>query len=167
METSPATFENLRALSIEPDPGASGAKLTVDRSTLEKLLNHAASAAHFVGHLDGAIPAGPLGDHVDAVVHGLTELLDDPHTLAAPDATAVDPRVAHHGRADALVRCGRCPVRRSHGAGEPRFDRDRTLAVPSDSTRTARWRGRGATVAGLIVLIELAFRVLGSCGGAP
>jgi hypothetical protein len=66
--------------SGRPMPG----QLTVDRSTLENLLDHAASAAHIVGHLDGAIATGPLGDHVDAIVHELTELLGDPHTLVAP-----------------------------------------------------------------------------------
>jgi hypothetical protein len=35
-----------------------------------------------------SIAAGPLGDHVDAIVHGLTELLGDPHTLAAPVPSA-------------------------------------------------------------------------------
>ena len=59
-------------------------KLSIDVETLRTLLNHAASAAHLVGHLDDAIAAGPLGDHVDAIVHKLTELLGDPHTLAAP-----------------------------------------------------------------------------------
>jgi len=58
--------------------------LTIDRATLEKLLAHAASAARIVGHLDDAVAVGPLGNHVDAIVHGLTELLGDPHTLAAP-----------------------------------------------------------------------------------
>jgi hypothetical protein len=58
------------------------------RSTLEKLLNHAESAAHLVGHLDDPIAAGPLADHVDAIVHELTELLSDPHTLAAPVPSA-------------------------------------------------------------------------------
>jgi len=70
-------------------------QLALDSSTLEKLLNHAASAARLIGQLDGAIAAGPLGDHIDAVVHGLTELLGDPRTLAAPDAAAPD--VAHDG----------------------------------------------------------------------
>ncbi len=62
--------------------------IVVDRSTLEKLLHHAAFAAHLVGHLDDS--AQPelirkLGDHVDTVVHGLTELLGAPRGLTAPD----------------------------------------------------------------------------------
>lgn len=57
---------------------------TIPKATLEEFLNHAACAARIVGHLDGAIADGPLGDHVDELVHGLTELLGDPHMLAAP-----------------------------------------------------------------------------------
>jgi hypothetical protein len=71
-----------------------GSQITLDRSTLEKLLNHAASAARLVGYIDDDIAAGPLGDHVDAIVHGLTELLGGPHALAAHDA-APDDRAAH------------------------------------------------------------------------
>ena len=58
--------------------------LTINRTTLADLLSHAAFAAHLVGHLDDAIAAGPLGDHVDAIVHSLTELLGDPHLFTAP-----------------------------------------------------------------------------------
>jgi hypothetical protein len=60
------------------------AKLSMDVETLRTLPNHAASAARLVGHLDDPIAAGPLGNHVDVIVHKLTELLGDPHTLAAP-----------------------------------------------------------------------------------
>ena len=71
-------------------------KLILDRSTLENLLHHAAFAAHLIGHLDECAHrqvVDPLGDHVDAVVHGLTELLGDPRTLAACDsATRPDDR---------------------------------------------------------------------------
>jgi hypothetical protein len=57
------------------------------RSTLEKLLNHAESAAHLVGHLD--TPAiEPLADHIDAIVHELSELLGNPHLVAAPVPSA-------------------------------------------------------------------------------
>jgi hypothetical protein len=91
--------------------------LTLDRSTLEKLLNHAASAAQLIGHLDEAIAAGSLGDHIDAIAHGLSELLGDPHPLAAPDDRAPDDRapddlVAHGLRADAHSMCRRCLVSR-------------------------------------------------------
>jgi hypothetical protein len=54
------------------------------RSTLEKLLEHAADAARIAGHLD-APAVEPLADHVDAIVHGLTELLGDP-TARVPRA---------------------------------------------------------------------------------
>jgi hypothetical protein len=63
-------------------------KLAIERTTLEKLLAHATSAARIVGHLDGAIAAGPLADHVDAIVHELTELLGNPHLIDAPAPSA-------------------------------------------------------------------------------
>jgi hypothetical protein len=51
-----------------------------DRTALIELLKHAASAARILVHLDGAIAAGPLGE---------------PRTLAGPDGTASDDRVAY------------------------------------------------------------------------
>jgi hypothetical protein len=75
-------------------------RITVDRTTLEKLLHHATFAAHLVGHFDdGAHPdlICQLGDHIDAVAHELTELLGDPRTLAAPDAVVPNDRAAHDG----------------------------------------------------------------------
>lgn len=39
-------------------------------------------------------------------------------------------------------------------------------AMSSDVAGASRWWGRVATVAGLIVLVDLVGRVLGSCGGA-
>ncbi len=67
--------------------------VVVSRSTVEKLLHHAAFAAHLVGHLDDS--AQPelirkLGDRVDAIAHELAELLGVPSALAAPDAAAPD-----------------------------------------------------------------------------
>jgi hypothetical protein len=62
-------------------------ELTIDRATLEKLLRHATSAARIVGHSD-ALTAGPLVDHVDAIVHELSELLGNPHLIAAPVPSA-------------------------------------------------------------------------------
>lgn len=85
----------------------SGSQLTLARSTLEKLLHHAASAAQFVGHLDGAIAAGPLGDHVDAIVHGLTEILGEVRTFATP-AAAPD-RAAHDGASMLALDAGGVP----------------------------------------------------------
>src|SRR5262249_12128017 len=76
-------------------------KLTLDRSILEKLRNRAVSAAHLVGHLDDADHADlleQLGDHVDTVVHGLTEILDAPRALAEhDDAAAPDDGAPHDG----------------------------------------------------------------------
>lgn len=65
------------------------------RSTLEKLLNHAESAAHLVGHLDDPIAAGPLADHVDAIVHELTELLGDPAARVPRARQAIIDAIAH------------------------------------------------------------------------
>jgi len=70
-------------------------QLTVGRSTVEKLRDHAASAANLVGHLDD--DANPelirqIGDHVDTIAHELAELLGAPSALAAPDD-----REARHG----------------------------------------------------------------------
>lgn len=60
--------------------------LTVNRDTLEELLQHAAVAARIVGHLDGGrldAAVGPLGDHIDAIAHELGELLGDPRFVNA------------------------------------------------------------------------------------
>jgi hypothetical protein len=68
-------------------------KLILDRATLENLLHHAACAAQLVGHLDdcaGSELVDPLGDHLDAVVHGLTEVLGDSSAFAACDASRPD-----------------------------------------------------------------------------
>jgi hypothetical protein len=54
-----------------------------ERTALVKLLAHAASAARIVGHSD-ALAACPLAEHVDAIVHELSELLGNPHLIAAP-----------------------------------------------------------------------------------
>jgi len=79
-----------------------GMRITVDRSTLEKLRDLAASAAHRVGHLAGALTAGPLakqvdalGDDVDTIAHELSEILGKARTLAEHDAAAPD--LAHDG----------------------------------------------------------------------
>jgi hypothetical protein len=70
-------------------------KPTIDRTTLENLLQHAAHAAQLVGHLDDcAHPelVDQLGDHLDAVVHGLTELLGGTRAFAVCDASGLDDR---------------------------------------------------------------------------
>ena len=63
-------------------------RITLEGSILEKLLHHAAFAAQLVGHLNDDAHrdlVGQLGDHVDTVVHGLTELLGDPRALDKHD----------------------------------------------------------------------------------
>jgi hypothetical protein len=75
-------------------------QLSLDRSTLEKLLHHAAFAAHLVGHLDDNAHRDlirQIGDRVDTIVHELTELLGAPSALAAHDAAAPDDRKARSG----------------------------------------------------------------------
>src|SRR5262245_45444451 len=77
-----------------------GSQVTLDRSTLEKLLHHAAFAAHLVGHLDDDAHRElirQIGDYVDTIAHELTELLGDPGALAAPDAAAPDDRGTRDG----------------------------------------------------------------------
>ena len=74
--------------------------MIVSRATVEKLLYHAAFAAHLIGHLDDDAHRElirQLGDHVDTIVHELTELLGDPSALAASDAAAPDDREARGG----------------------------------------------------------------------
>jgi hypothetical protein len=66
-------------------------QLTLDRSVVTNLLHHAVSAAHLVGHLDNAIADGPLAEHVDTLVHGLTEILRE------ADAAAPDDRAVYNG----------------------------------------------------------------------
>jgi hypothetical protein len=58
--------------------------IPIPEPILVDLLAHAASAARIVGHLDDSIAVGPLADHVDAIVHELSELLGNPHVIAAP-----------------------------------------------------------------------------------
>jgi len=62
-------------------------QICIDSEALSSLLAHAASAARFIGQLDaGDSRIAALGDHIDAVVHGLTELLGEPRgvTCAGP-----------------------------------------------------------------------------------
>lgn len=74
-------------------------QVSIDSEALRILLAHAASAARIVGNLDDDDPivASPLADHIDAIHHGLSELLGDPRTLATPDTVAPDDRVAYEG----------------------------------------------------------------------
>jgi hypothetical protein len=63
-------------------------RLSIDRSFLERLLSHATSAERLVGHVDDAVAAVPLTEHVDVVVHKLTELLGDRRALTILEAAA-------------------------------------------------------------------------------
>ena len=75
-------------------------RITVDRITLEKLLHHAAFAAHLIGHIDDKAHAElirQLGDHVDTIAHELTELLGAPSVIAERAAAAPDDRKARDG----------------------------------------------------------------------
>jgi hypothetical protein len=72
-------------------------QVSIDSEALGTFLAHAASAARIVGDLDDTIAAGPLADHIDAIVHGLSELLGDPRMLDTLDAVATDNRVASGG----------------------------------------------------------------------
>jgi hypothetical protein len=81
-------------------PFTAGERLTVARSVLANLLDHAAFAAHLVGYLDDK--AQPelirqLGDRVDAIAHELAELLGASSGLAELDAAAPDDREARGG----------------------------------------------------------------------
>ena len=72
-------------------------QFTIPGTALDGLLTHAASAARILGNLDDVISVGALADHVDAIVHGLSELLGDPGARAVPDAAASEERIARDG----------------------------------------------------------------------
>jgi hypothetical protein len=93
---------------------------TIPHAMLATLLGHATAAARLVGHLDGPV-AEPLSDHIDAIVHGLTELLGDPHRRSAAGAVAAieatvsavrsapDDRVAYDGAPVLAISAGGAP----------------------------------------------------------
>ena len=84
--------------------------LTIDRTTLEKLRDHAAFAAHLVGHLDDNPPpelVRQLGDRIDTIAHELTEILGEARTLAEHDAAAPD--VVHDGAPMLALDAGGAP----------------------------------------------------------
>ncbi len=81
--------------ACQPSAQPWGHVLTIPKAVLEKLLNHVTSAARLIGHLDDP-SVGPLADHVDTMVHDLTELLGDPHTFTGSSAAA-DDRVVPDG----------------------------------------------------------------------
>jgi len=72
-------------------------QFTVPRTALAGLLTHAASAARILGNLDNASSTGPLADHVDAIVHGLSELLGDPGARAVQGAVAHEDGIVGDG----------------------------------------------------------------------
>ena len=89
------------------------APVIVSRATVEKLLYHAAFAAHLIGHLDDNAHrelTRQLGDHVDTIAHELAEFLGALGALAESDAAAHDDREARHGAPMSHVHRGRCPV---------------------------------------------------------
>ena len=66
-------------------------QLTLDRATLETILERATSAARLVGYIDEPAVDGfvrPLADNIDEIVHTVTELLGNPHLIAAPGPSA-------------------------------------------------------------------------------
>jgi hypothetical protein len=67
-------------------------KVTLDTAVLETLREHAASAARLVSYLDDGVDSasavGPLADHVDEIFHTLSEILGNPHLVAAPVSSA-------------------------------------------------------------------------------
>lgn len=85
--------------------------LQVPRPALVDLLVHASSAARMVGQLDeraGAPAVEQLSDHVDAIVHGLSELLGGHRPTVEPvprgeEANAADELRQVMARADALA----------------------------------------------------------------
>jgi hypothetical protein len=87
-EPSPSTSHGgqvalIAAVSNETHPGPSQTKLSLDRSALEKLLMHAASAARIAGSIDD-VAIGPLADEIDAIAYELSELLGNPDLIDEP-----------------------------------------------------------------------------------
>ena len=66
-------------------------QITLDSTTLKNVLHHAASAARIASRVDGNFEIEPLADHVDAIVHLVSELLGTPQALAASVSSAAAP----------------------------------------------------------------------------
>jgi hypothetical protein len=81
-------------------------QLTLDRTILENLLELAASASRRAGSIEHAA-VGPLSDGINAIAHEISELLDNPHLIAAPIAIAVGGLRQRMARADALATAAR------------------------------------------------------------
>jgi hypothetical protein len=69
-------------------PHVRNIRIHVDRTLLLDLLAHASSSARIVGHLDDTPAVEQLADDIDAIVHRLSELLGNPHLIAAPVPSA-------------------------------------------------------------------------------
>jgi hypothetical protein len=74
--------------------------IPIPETILDDLLGHAVSAARLAGHLDDDARVhlvSALADHVDAIVHELSELLGAARATAETDAVAPSESVAHDG----------------------------------------------------------------------
>ena len=76
-------------------------RLTFDSYVVEELLKHATSE----GNLDDSIPDA-LGDHVDAIAHGLTEILGGAPVFAGQDTVGAGDRLAYDGSPMVLTTAG-------------------------------------------------------------
>jgi glycosyltransferase involved in cell wall biosynthesis len=100
-------------------------ELTLERWTLEKLLDHAASAARLVGHIDEDVPGivvGPLADHIDAMVHDLSEMLGMPRLIGGSATGDRAVLVTEAALAVMGDEGGVRMTRRGLGSGDSRFD---------------------------------------------
>lgn len=100
MLTRKCRCQNLGSLRVERVP----------KPVLVDLLAHASSAARIVGHLDDrhGTPLEQLSDHVDALVHGLCELLGEHRLTTEPTPSDEETDVVGEfrqltARADALA----------------------------------------------------------------
>jgi hypothetical protein len=99
-------------------------QISIDSKAVGLLLAHATSAARIVGNRDVGVADDPLSDHIDAIVHELSELLGDPCTLITPDAVTSADRVAYDGtrRRPVAWRRGGRVTRRQLPPGSQTFD---------------------------------------------
>jgi len=116
---------------------------------------------------DHATSAGSIGGRLGDVLK-LTDILGDLHTLTAPVPSAHwfvigtddESMRPHIGRFRSTPHVLLLAIER-----EDRQARGHR-AMSSDVAGASLWWRRVATVAGLIMLVKLVGRVLGSCGGA-
>lgn len=86
-------------------------ELAMNRTIVENLLAHAVSAARIVGHLDERVASAfveELADHIDAIVHELSELLGNPSLTEGSATTGrvvlADPTVVALGHSQGGAR---------------------------------------------------------------